>query len=185
MPATTGHFSQSLRQSNSDSNVLVNETKRGAATPRISSAAKSIKCMPNLICIPERQSTPVRHWECLKYVQSEYTLTTSLSLQLGGMDISLDRTIVFQHYIFILFASLGLPGLVLPLVGIKGFLSSSTSWCPLNMVLATTITTIYCHLDCRVLPGRYASRAVTSRDFALLNDEDFLFAEHVHGKLVG
>jgi hypothetical protein len=81
---------------------------------------------------------------------------TNLSLQPGGMDISLDRTIVLPHCIFILFASLCLQGLVLGFIGIKGFRYSLMSRCPFNMVLASTETIVYCRLDCRVLAGRYA-----------------------------
>jgi len=67
------------------------------------------------------------------YFRSEYTLTTNLSLQLGGMDIALDRTIVLQHCICILFASLGLWGLVLAFIGSKGFWCSLMLRCPFNM----------------------------------------------------
>ena len=70
-------------------------------------------------------------------------------------------------------------------VGIKGFRYSLMSQCPFNMVLARTETIVYCRLDCRVLARRYAWRVVTSRDFALLNDKDFLFTQHGHGKLFG
>ena len=41
----------------------------------------------------------------LTLLTSEFTLMTNLSLQPGGMDISLDRTTVLPHCIFILFAS--------------------------------------------------------------------------------
>jgi hypothetical protein len=101
------------------------------------------------------------------------------------MDISLDRTIVLPHCILTLFASLCLRGLVLAFIGIKVFLYSLTSRCPINMVLSSTETIVYCRFDCRVLAGRYAWRAHTNRDFALLNDKDFLFTEHGHGKLFG
>jgi len=60
---------------------------------------------------------------------------TNLSLQPSGMDIMLDRTIVLPHCIFILFASLCLRGLVLALIGIKGFRYSLKTGCPFNMVL--------------------------------------------------
>jgi hypothetical protein len=69
----------------------------------------------------------------VSYFRSEYTLTTNLSLQPGGMDISLDRTIVLQHCIFILFASSGLRGLFLAFICIKGFRFGLTSRCPFNM----------------------------------------------------
>jgi hypothetical protein len=101
------------------------------------------------------------------------------------MDISLDRTIVLPHCIFILFASLCLRGLVLAFIGMKAFRYSIMSGCPFNMVLASTESIVYCRLDCRVIAGRHAGRALTNRDFALLNDKDFLFTEHGHGKLFG
>jgi hypothetical protein len=40
-------------------------------------------------------------------------------------------------------------------------------------------------LTVEYLLGDMLKRAVTSRDFPLLNDEDFLFTEHGHGKLFG
>jgi len=49
----------------------------------------------------------------------------------------------------------------------------------------TVANTIHSCLDCRVLAGRYALRAVPSRDFAFLNDEDVLFTQHGLGKLFG
>jgi len=101
------------------------------------------------------------------------------------MDISLDRTIVLPHCIFILFASLCLRGSVLVFVGIQGFRYSLTSRCPFNMVLGSTETIVYRRLDCRVLAGLYAWRALTNRDFALFNDKDFLFTKYGHGKLFG
>jgi hypothetical protein len=149
-------LSQSLKRCWSDDNISVNETKRAAATPRIGSAAKLIKRVPSQICIRNRYSIPLWPWECLSYLRSEYTLTTNLSLQPGGMDISLDRTIVLPHCIFILFASLCLRMLVLAFIGIKGFRYSLMSRCPFNMVLASTETIVYFRLDCRVLAGRYA-----------------------------
>jgi len=127
MPATTGHSSQSLRRCRSDVNLSVNETKRAAATPPIGSAPKPIKCVPSQIRIRKLQSIPLRHCECLSYLRSEYKLTTNWSLQPGGMDISLDGTIVLPHCIFILFTSLCLRGLVLAFIGTKGFQYSSTS----------------------------------------------------------
>jgi len=54
IPVTTGHLSQSFKQCRSDDNLLVNETKRAAATPHIGSAAKCIKCMPSQIRIRKR-----------------------------------------------------------------------------------------------------------------------------------
>jgi len=101
------------------------------------------------------------------------------------MDIPLDRTIVLPHWIVILFASLCLRGWVLASIGMKGFWYSLRSRCLINVVLASTETIVYCRLDCRVLAGRYAWRALTNRDFKLLNYKDFLFTEHVHGNLFG
>jgi len=47
------------------------------------------------------------------------------------------------------------------------------SLCHFNAVLASTDTIVYGWLDCRVLAGRYACRALTNSDSALLNNEDF------------
>jgi len=108
---------------------------------------------------------------------------TNLSLQPGGMDILLDRTIGLPHIMFVLFASLCPQGLVIGFIGIKGFWCSLTSRCPFRMVSASTEIIVYCHLDCRVFAARYAWRVLTNRDFAWLNDKDFLSAEHGHSKL--
>jgi len=101
------------------------------------------------------------------------------------MDISLNRTIVYQHWILILFTSFGWWELVLAFIDRKGLQVSVMSQCPFNMVSASPRTIVYCHLDCRVLAGQYAWRALTGRDFALLNDEDLLFTKHGQGKLFG
>jgi hypothetical protein len=53
------------------------------------------------------------------------------------------------------------------------------------MILASTETIIYYRLDCRVLAAQFAGRALTNQNFALLNDNDFLFTEHGYGKLIG
>jgi len=107
------------------------------------------------------------------------------SLRPGGMDIIFDRTIVLQHSIFILLYSSGFWGLVLALIGIKGFWFDLSSQYPFNIVLASTTNIGHSRLDCRVLAGWYAWSKLTSRDFTLLNIEDFLSTEHGHGKLFG
>jgi len=70
---------------------------------------------------------------CLSYFQIEYTLMTNLSLQPAGMAISLDGSIVLQNWIYILFESVGLRGLVLACICFKGFQLHLTSQCPLDM----------------------------------------------------
>jgi len=185
MPATTSHASQSLKRCQSNDNILVEETKRVEATPCSSSAAKPIKLVLSQICIQKHSSIPLWHSKYLSNLVSEYTLNTNLSLQPGGMDISLDRTIVLPHCIFILLACLNLRGVVWAVVGIEECRYSSTSWCPFNIVLASTEIIIYCCLDWRALAGQYAWRVLTNRVFALLNDKDFLSTKHVHSKHFG
>jgi hypothetical protein len=73
-----------------------------------------------------------------------------------------------------MFASVCLQELVLAIFGIKRIHSGLTLRCPFKMVLGSTETIVYCHLDWGVLAGQYAWRAHTNRDFALLNDKDFL-----------
>ena len=75
------------------------------------------------------------------------------SLRPGGMDIIFDRTIVLQHSIFILLYSSGFWGLVLALIGIKGFWFDLSSQYPFNIVLASTTNIGHSRLDCRVLAG--------------------------------
>jgi len=144
-----------------------------------------MKRVRSQIRIRKRYSIPLWHCECLSYLQSENTLTTHLSLLPGGMDISLNRTIVLLLCIFIFIVSLCFCGLVLAFIGIMGFWYRLTSRCPFNMDLPSTETIVYCHLDCRVLAGRYGGRVLTNRDFALLNHKDFLSTTHGHGKLFG
>jgi hypothetical protein len=43
MPAATGHWSQWIKQHNSDENILVKETMREATNPPIGCAAKFIE----------------------------------------------------------------------------------------------------------------------------------------------
>ena len=121
----------------------------------------------------------------VSYFRSQYTLMIYLSLQPGGMGISLDRTIVLQHCICSVFASLGLQRLVGACIGIQWCWFSSTSRSHFNMALASTETIVYCRLDCRLLAGRYAWCAVSGWDFSLFNDEHVLFPEHGHGILFG
>ena len=109
----------------------------------------------------------------------------NFSLQLCGVDISLDRTFVPLHCIYVLFSAIGLSGSVLAYISIKGFSLSFTSQCRIIIVLAQTENVVYCHLDCWVLAGRYAWRVLTWWDFTLLNNEDFLSTEHSHGKPFG
>jgi len=59
------------------------------------------------------------------------------------------------------------------------------SQCSFITVLASTDTIVYCRLYCGVPARQFAWSAASSSDFALLNDEDFLFTEHGHGKLYG
>jgi len=106
MPATMGHLFQSLKWCQFDNDISDNETKRAGATSCIGFAAKLIKRMPTEIHIQQRKDIPLRYYECHSHVRSDYTSTTNLSLQLGGMDISLDLTILLPHCIFISFASL-------------------------------------------------------------------------------
>ena len=61
MPASTGHSSQSLKRCRSEDNILLNETKRAAATPLIGSAAKPMKPVPSRIGIRTHYSVPLRH----------------------------------------------------------------------------------------------------------------------------
>jgi hypothetical protein len=93
---------------------------------------------------------------CPSYFRSEYTLMTNLSLQLGGMDILLDWTIVLQHFRSIVFISFGLRGLVVAFTGIHGFWVSLMLRCSFITVLASTDTIVYCCLYCIVPARQYA-----------------------------
>jgi hypothetical protein len=90
-------------------------------------------------------------YECLPYFRCEDILTTNMSIQPSCMDILFDRTIVLLHYISLLFDSLGLWGLVLALIGSKGFRFSITLQCPFNIILASSETIVYCRHHFRVL----------------------------------
>jgi hypothetical protein len=80
-----------------------------------------------------------------------------------------------------LFASLGLQGLVLALIGLWDF--GLVQLCGVPSIC--TVTIVYCRRDCSVLARQYACSAVTSRDFASVKGEDFVFTQHGHGKLFG
>jgi len=165
MPATTEHSSQRLEWYWSDNNISVNEAKRAVATPPVGSASMHMRCMPSEVGIQQCNTICHRHCECVWYVPSEYTLTTNLSLLPAGMDISLDRTIVPAHGIFILFTTVCPWGLVLAFIGIKGIQYSPMSGCQFNMVLASTKTIVYFRLNCRVLAGWYAWSVLPNGDF--------------------
>jgi len=185
MPVTTGYLSEHLKQCRSNDDISVNETQWAADIARITSAAKRMQCRQSQIHI--RKCYRITPWqcECISYFWSEFTLTATLSLQPGGMDISLDRTIVLPHCLFNVVASLCLWGLVLAVISILGFQYSIILLSPLNMVLASTETIVYYRLDCRVLAGWYVWRVLTNWDLALLNEKDILSTKHGHGKLFG
>jgi len=156
IPATTGHSSQCCKWCWSNNRIPVNVTTRVVATAWIGYAPEPINYAPSQICTWKGQSICLHHCECLSYLQCEYTLMTNLSPKLGGMDILLDRTSALLHSIFIVFACLFLRGLQLAFVGIQGFSYSIMSWCPFNMLLASTETIVCCRLDYRVLARPYA-----------------------------
>ena len=58
-----------------------------------------------------------------------------------------------------------------------GILFSSTVIVSLQCFRASIKTMVYWCLECRVLTGQYAARALTSRDFTMLNNEDYVHQE--------
>jgi len=103
-------------------NMMVTEMRRGLAVPYIGSAAKSITCRQSKISIQKLSSIPVQQCEYLSYLQSESTLTAYLNIQLGVMNISLDKTIMLPQCIFMLLTSLGLRGIVLAGISIPRYM---------------------------------------------------------------
>jgi len=120
----------------------------------------------------------------ISYLPNEYTFSSHLSLYRGWIDILLSRSIVCQPYITNYFSSLGILGLILVLIGFKGFQFCLTLQSPFNMTLVCTETLISYHLNYLVSAVWYSYRSLTSRNCVPRHNKDFLSPEHSHGKLI-